>query len=283
LLDRIAAQWIALGVSLAGTPDETLIDLEAVIAVTAQFGRDESRIYEGALDWCARYGMAINVTRLKAVADEIAVDPVALGTFAALVAGAGGPHWPVVGDMRLEHEVRAKVHVRDLRSPAVISWRLRCAFGVTARADILTVLAASPDAALSLADLARLTRSTKRTVAFAVRALALAEVLEVEQVRNEQRVRITRHSGFRDWLGRTPPGFVDWTARYAVVASVLRFDGASSVASLVQAIEARALVERHLAALRRNSLPLPDTSLLGESFGPEFVRWRDALASATAP
>ena len=283
LVDRLAAQWVSLGVSLAGQADQTLIDLEAAVVTTALVGRDDPRVYEGALDWCVRYGWAINAGRLKAIAREIAADAAALREFAALVAGGGGPHWPVADGTRIPYHPRGKVHVRDLRAPAVIAWRLRSAFGVAARADILTVLATNSGRSLSHAELARTTRSSKRNVALAVRALALADVVEVDQVGNEQRVRLTRLSGFRDWLGKTPPVFTDWAAQFAVVASVLRFDLLDRQSPIVQAVEARALVERLLPSIRGTELPMPDTSRLGAEFAGAFAEWRAALAREIAP
>jgi len=283
LTDRIAAQWIALGVSLVGPPDETLIDLEALIAATALFGRDESRIVEGALDWCIRYGTAVSAGRLKVVAAEIDQDLTALGEFAGLVAGGGGPRWPVPGRGPLVHASRGKVLVRDLRAPALLSWRLRAAFGVAARADILAVLATSDGRAFTLAELARLVRSSKRNVSLAVRSLALADAVRVDVVGNEQRVRLTAHPGFRDWLGPTPPAFVDWTSRFTVAASVLRLDALAVPSPLVRAIDARALVERLSPVIRRTGLPEPDTTSLGEAFGPAYDRWRDALTDVIGP
>jgi hypothetical protein len=283
LVDRIACQWVALGVNLVGPGDHTLVDIEAVIVMTALFGRDDSRVYEGALDWGARYGSIVNATRLKAIAAEIDTDLAPLSNFAAMVAGAGGPRWPMAGHARLPYQSRGKVQVPDLRAHAVLAWRMRSAFGVAARADILTVLATLPGASLSLADLARLTRSTKRNVTLAVRALALADVVEIAVVGNEQRIRLTRHAGFRDWLGSRQPRFIDWAGRYAIVARVLSFDVAPTATPAVQAIEARALIDTLRSSIRRTDLPEPDTSVLGEPFADEFRRWRDALADAIAP
>jgi DNA-binding transcriptional ArsR family regulator len=282
LLDRLAAQWIALGVALVGPADDTLVDIEALVVATALFGRDEPRVYEGARDWCARNGAVVNVARLKTVAGEIGGDPAALAEFAALVTGAGGPRWPVAGGLSVPHQARERVRAPDLRAPVLLAWRLRSAFGVAARADILVVLATTPDQAYPLADLARLTRSTKRNVALAVRALAMAGLIDVDRAGNEQRVRLTRHVGLRDWLGPAPAPPVDWTARFAVVVAVLGFEVAAA-SPVVRAIEARALVERLRPAIRRAALPEPDTARLGEAFAVAFDVWREELAAAVRP
>lgn len=282
LLDRLAAQWVTLGVSLVGPADASLIDLEALVATTALLGHVEPRVYEGALDWCARNGTTVNVARLRAVAGEIGGDPSAVADFAALLAGAGGPRWPMAGGRTLPYASRAKVRMPDLRMPALLAWRLRSAFGVAARADTLVVLATTPDQAYPLADLARLTRSTKRNVTLAVRALAVAGLVEVDRIGNEQRVRLTRHAGFRGWIGRTPARYVDWTAQFAVVTALLELD-LSGVSLIVRAVEARALVEGLLPEIRRADLPAPDTASLGEAFAAAFDAWREQLVTAIRP
>lgn len=276
LRERLAAQWIALGVTLAGPAEHDVIDLEALVALTAQIGRDESRLYDGALDWCVQYGTFLNVSRLRTVADEIGGDPVRLAAFSALVASAGGPNWPMAGGAVDHYQRRGKVHVRTLREPARLAWRLRAAFGVTARADILTLLACLGDREITVADIARAVRFTKRNVTLTVRSLALADVLELNRVGNELRVTLTADTGFRHWLGTVPAGPLDWVARFAVARSVIEFAEPASL--LVRAIEARALVARLEPTIRRGNLPMPDTSTLGETFNAAFDQWCFRLA-----
>ncbi len=276
--DRLAAQWIALGVTLAGEAEHDVIDLEALVALTAQIGRDESRLYDGALDWCVQYGTFLNVSRLRTVADEIGGDPVRLAAFSGLVASAGGPKWAMAGGSVDHYQRRGKVHVRTLREPARLAWRLRAAFGVTARADILTLLVSLGDREITVADIARAVRFTKRNVTLTVRSLALADVLELNRVGNELRVKLTADPGLRHWLGTVPAGQVDWVARFAVARSVIEFVVPEPASLLVRAIEARALVARLEPTIRRGNLPMPDTTALGETFNAAFDQWRSRLA-----
>ena len=44
IIDRVAAQWIALGGQLVGDPDETVIDIEALVAVTSDVADAEPRV-----------------------------------------------------------------------------------------------------------------------------------------------------------------------------------------------------------------------------------------------
>jgi hypothetical protein len=280
--DRLAAQWIALGVSLPGDADRTLVDLEALIVMTALRGGAEPRLTDGALDWCVRYGTAINGGRLRAIAAEIGGDAGAVAGFAATVAAAGGPRWPVaVGEGR-PYQTRGKTLVTHLRAPGAFAWRLRSAFGVAVRADIVAVLAASPGWAPSIAELAAATRSTKRNVAIATRSLQLGEVVEIDLVGNEQRVRLTSHAGYHDWLGAVPDP-ADWTSRFAIVEAVSAFGEREGLSVVVTAVEARALVARLMPSIKRTGLPTPDLDVKGDAFSAAFDAWSVALAGAIAP
>ena len=91
--DRIAAGWIALGAQLEGTPEASVIDLEALIVVTSRLSPViDARTRNVALDWCVRYGAFVSSVRLARVAEEMdSSDRVA--AFAAVVAASGGPRW----------------------------------------------------------------------------------------------------------------------------------------------------------------------------------------------
>jgi len=280
--DRLAAQWIALGVSLPGDPDQTLVDLEALIVMTALRGGAEPRLTDAALDWCVRYGTAINGGRLRAITAEIGGDAGAVAGFAATVAAAGGPRWPVaVGEGR-PYQSRDKTLVTHLRAPGAFAWRLRSAFGVAVRADIVAALASSPGWAPSIAELAAVTRSTKRNVAIATRSLQLGEVVEIDRVGNEQRVRLTSDTGFHDWLGAVPDP-ADWTSRYAMTEAVCAFGEREGMSVVVTAVEARVLVARLLPGIQRTGFPPPDVDVKGGAFSAAFDAWLVSLAGAIAP
>jgi len=282
LLDRLAAGWIALGASLGGDADQTLVDLEGLIAMTALRGSDEPRVYEAALDWCIEHGTLVNWARLRTVACEIGGDPAAIWAFAARVAGGGGPRWPVVAGPAIPYRSRGKTRTRDLRELGALVVRLRALFGVAVRSDILAVLATEPALAPSLAELAARTRSTKRNVGIAVDTLALGGAVEIDRVGNAQRVRLAADPGLHAWLGAVPEP-ADWVSRFTVVEAVLDFEAAVAGPPLARAVEARVLAEGLLPRARRSGLPVPDTSVLGEAFGAAYARWTDDLAAAIRP
>lgn len=133
-------------------------------------------------------------------------------------------------------------------------------------------LLARPDASVSLADLARSTRFTKRNVALTVHALALGGVLGVERVGNQQRVGLGSEVA-RGWLP-TLIERIDWVDRYMVGLTALRFLSRSDrMADAVRAIEAKVLSERLMPLLRRERLPAPNGRVREEAFSTAFDRW----------
>ncbi len=279
IVERAASQWVALGVLLEGEPDDTIIDLEALIAVTAEFGHADVRLLDGATDWCASFGTYVNGARLRTVANEMRIDPARMGEFSATVATAGGPSWPGLTAPRAGYENRENVEVRDLREPSRLLWRLRAAFGVNAHADLVAVLAARSDSELSVAEIARRTRFSKRNIAVTVDALRLARVVEVRRVGNENRVRMARDRALLGWIGQPRVAAVDWVARYAVGVAVLALaDRYIAGTPAVRAIEGRSLVSRLSTDISEGSLPEPDLAPLGPAFADSFERWVEALA-----
>jgi hypothetical protein len=278
IVNRLAAQWIALGGQLVGDPDRTVIDIEALVAATTEMDQADARVREVALDWCIVYGRAVNGSRLKTVAAEIAVDEARLGAFAATVAASGGPRWPVATSGPL-HASRGKVVVSDLAAPSRLAWRLRASFGVNARADILVALAALPGRPVTVADLARRTRFTKRNVAVAVSSMALAGVLEVARFGNEDRVQLAPDLPLRSWLDVPSTAAIDWTSRWKAVLAMLRVAEAMPTASpAVRAVELRAALASLLGDLPDAHLPKPGLSIVGADAAAAYDAWLDRLA-----
>jgi hypothetical protein len=278
IVNRLAAQWIALGGQLVGDPERTVIDIEALVAATTEVDRVDVRVREVALDWCIAYGRAVNGSRLKTVAAEIAVDGARLGAFAATVAASGGPRWPVATSGPV-HASRSKVVVFGLAAPSRLTWRLRAAFGVNARADILVALAAVPGRTMTVADLAQRTRFTKRNVAVAVSSMALAGVLDVTRSRNEDRVQLAPDLPLRPWLDVPSTAAIDWTSRWKAALAMLRMAEATATASpAVRAVELRATLASLLGDLPGAHLPKPDMTVTGPEAAAVHDAWLHRLA-----
>lgn len=280
LVQRAWAQWIALGVSAVGRAEEHVIDPEALVAITAELGDADARLRDTSVDWCIAYGRYVNATRLRRVVKEVETRPEAIGEYAATVAGGGGPRWPMASGPRPGYRARGKALLDHLDSAPRLILRLRAAFGVNARADILAALALRPGAALTLADLARITRFSKRNVALTVDALALAGLIELEAVGNARRATLRRQR-VRPWLPTVRVEPVEWVDRFRVGTATLRFlDAEEAMTPSVRAIEARVLVKDLQPVIRRALLPRPDTGRLGLSFGEAFDEWVEGLTLA---
>lgn len=272
LLNRAWIQWIALGVDAIGERDDAVVDPEALIALTAELRDADARLRDGSTDWCVAYGRYVNGSRLKQVAHELRTPPEAIGEYVATVVAAGGPTWPMATQPRLEYASRGKARLDSALAPPLLRIRLRAAFGVNARADILAALLAAPEIGLSVADLARTTRFTKPNVASAVDALVLAGLLEARMVGNERRLTLTGADEILPGL-RPPIAQPDWVTRFGVALEVLRFAGQTGMSPSVRAIEARRLVDGLRTRILSEGLPRPNTAAFGDEFSDAFDRW----------
>jgi len=272
LLNRAWIQWIALGVDAVGEPDDVVVDPEALVALTAELGDADARLRDVSTDWCVAYGRYVNGSRLKQVARELRTPPEAIGEYVATVAAAGGPAWPMATQPRPDYARRGKARLDSAQSRSRLRIRLRAAFGVNARADVLAALLAAPQNGLSVADLARKTRFTKPNVAFAVDALVLAGLLEARTVGNERRVTLTRADEILPGL-RPPIAQPDWVTRFGVALEVLRFAGQDGMSPSVRAIEARRVVVGLRTRILSEGLPQPNADAFGDDFADAFDRW----------
>ena len=277
LLERAWIQWVALGVDVGAERDDAVVDPEALIALTAELGDVDARLRDVSTDWCVAYGRYVNGSRLKQVSRELGTPPEAIGAYVATVAAAGGPTWPMATRPRPAYVSRDKARLDSALAPPLLRIRLRAAFGVNARADILAALLAAPEIGLSVADLGRTTRFTKPSVAFAVDALLLAGLLGVRSVGNERRLTLARAAEVLPGL-RPPIAQPDWVARFGVALEVLRFAGRAGMSPSVRAIEARRVVEGLRARILGEGLPQPNFATFGDEFSGAFDDWVVQLA-----
>lgn len=209
---------------------------------------------------------------MKQVARELGTPAEAIGEYVATVTVNGGPSWPMATKPRPDYVPRGKARLDSARSHSRLRIRLRAAFGVNARADVLAALLVGSENGLSVADLARKTRFAKPSTAFAVDALVLAGLLEPRTVANERRLVLSKPGEILPGV-RPPIRQPDWVARFGVALEVLRFERQDGLSASVRAIEARRVVESLWARIRSEGLPEPDLTALGEPFSEAFDRW----------
>lgn len=276
LVDRAWRQWVALGVDAVAEADDDVVDPEALIALTAELGDADARLRDVSTDWCVAFGRYVNGTRLKTVAAELGTPLDRIGEYVATVAAAGGPRWPMGTEPRPGYVSRRKARLRSAAQPARLRVRLRAAFGVNARADVLAALLASGSVASSLADIARVTRFSKLNVAAAVDALGLAGLVDIRVVGNEQRVTIAPVDILPGL--RAPVFQVDWVAMFGLALATSRFLARDVGPPAVRAIEARRMSEEFRPWTAAARMPTPDEAALGPDYAAAFDRWVIDLA-----
>lgn len=272
LLNRAWIQWAALGVDATVERDDAVVDPEALIALTAELGDADARLRDLSTDWCVAYGRYVNGSRLKQVARELGTPDDAIGEYVATVAAAGGPAWPMATRPRPDYVRREKARLDSAESRPRLRIRLRAAFGVNARADILASLLAASPGGLNAADLARNTRFTKPSIASALDALLLAGLVTARPVANERRLTLPPKVLILPGL-RPPVPQADWVARFTVALEVRRFSERDDMSTTVRAIEARRLINLLADRLSTERMPMPYLDAGGDEFAMAFDRW----------
>ena len=291
LVDRAAMQWSALGVALQAPRESAVVDLEALIGLTAAVGTGDARVWDGAIAWCGRLGRFVNSARLKSVVAEMGIAGAELAAISTAARLAGAPCWSLAAETE-PRTPRAQrrddlVVVGPTRDGARLLWFLRATFGVNARADIVANMAARPGSTLTVLELAQLIRFTKRNAAVALEDLVLSGVVERLGPGTIGRFRLRDRSGLLRWLGMPDSAeYPDWVAQFTVGLHVSEFLDGDPSSPRVRAIEARAIVTGLRSSIERADLPGPDLRVTGPAFAKEFDAWVDRLAGrleATGP
>lgn len=272
LLNRAWIQWAALGVDATVERDDAVVDPEALIALTAELGDADARLRDLSTDWCVAYGRYVNGSRLKQVTRELGTAGEAIGQYVATVAAAGGPAWPMATRPRPDYVRRGKARMDSAEPRGRLRIRLRAAFGVNARADVLAALLDASPGGLNAADLARVTRFTKPNVASALDALLLAGLVLARPVGNERRFVLPPKTPILPGL-RPPVAQPDWVTRIGVALEVHRFEEGQPMSASVRAIEARRLVDRLAPRMLAEGVPMPNLAATGDEFAAAFDRW----------
>lgn len=255
-------QWRAVGGQTAtrGTA-QAIVDPEALLLLSLAMTDNEPRLGDVLHDWTLLNADLLSVQRFKNLA---AAYPRAtakrLAWLARLVtvevkdlrwrslyadervnlAAAGS-------DPELRANKRRAVRVRP-NAPATLAFRLRLGFGVGAKADVLTLLIGTAGDGASVREIAGATGYTVAAVRRSAEDMAAAGLL---QVTAEQPVRFRADAGA--WgnvlgVGREPPPWRNWKARFAFVADFLAWERvaqAKPLSAYVLGVKGRELLERH--------------------------------------
>lgn len=265
------AQWAALGAPVASAGralPASLVDIEALLVLSAHAARAERRLLD-LVGWWARVGAALtSVQRFRSVAERFPPSARAdANVFAALAEAAGDRRWsPHVDRSAAVPTVREKgVDVTSLAAEAALWLRLRAGLGVSAKADVVAYLLGAREAWASVRDIARATGYSTVAVRTATAEMALARFIR------ESGDRPTRYSapsaswaGLLELPGEPPlaPPWHAWPEVFAFLAGVAEWAAAADAPDApgprVLASRARDLLERHATALTLERVGVPD-------------------------
>ena len=263
-LNVIWRQWHAVGgMTSSDRRTNSLVDPEALVLMSLGLQGAEPRLAGVLGDWAAINSDLISVQRLRNLANHFSPSTKsAVGSFARIAYEEGKDHrWKALIENhqpeleRRPQQVSGKkraTRVRPLESAALIL-RLRLAFGVGIKADMLSfLLSTEPEAWASVGVIAA---ATDYTVA-AVRKAAqnLVEARFVDQMADPLAEYHVNHHGWRELLGvNSLPIWRGWAVRFAFVSAFLDWiENAEARPMTPYVFESRGLVlfQKHERAFR---------------------------------
>ena len=217
--------WTELGVSgWTATHGRWAIDPEPVVFLVAFLGDRDPRLRDETTDWCVAHWRFLSKARLKSLARRFpAVALGGFGEFAATVSAHAPVSWPGAGRPRAWVPT-GRSELPPLERPSLAWLRLRAAFGIGARSEILRVLLSGPDRAMTLTGLADATSYTKRNVTDAADALHRAGLLAAVREGNRLNYRLARRAALEALLGSLPDIRPDWVAVVRVAMELVSLE-----------------------------------------------------------
>lgn len=285
ILDTLWSHWHELGVAATAPRrhSDDAIDPEPLIAFTAVHSDLDPRLRDESIDWVLRYGSLVSKARLKNVLAHWGVlGSATFREYAATVNAHGGAGWASAGAKPLTFRSRSRSALEDLAHPALLSLRIRAAFGVGARAELIRALLSRPELAMTAADLSAETSYGKRNVLNELESLRLAGVVASFRAVNADRYSLAKRDAIGSLVGPFPKRFTRWTQTFAVLHHLLIVVGGSEKRSNLQkAVDAIGFLDERrdlLASAGANPAALP----AGVSAWPVFLDWATGFGKGVA-
>ena len=238
--------WAGLGIpAWVGHHESQAIDPEHLILFTAFLRDDDPRLRDEATTWCVHFGRYLSTVRFRnLLMTEAPTVRSAFGEFSATINAHSRLALPAATTPRA-YRPTAGPSLSEFDQHSQVALRLRAAFGVNARAEILRILLAEAAGhGRSVADMATEAGFTKRNIADACVALEMGSVLLETRVRNQFRYRLRDSEAFKRFLGSVPDAFPPWRSVFHVVERLLEtVRSAESLPAQVQQIEALKVVD----------------------------------------
>lgn len=316
-IDFAWSSWAQLGVfATPAGADERAADPEALLVFTLELGRRDPRLFDEVLDWLRENERLLSVQRLRNLSrderDRQVVDAALrwVSRFrtnprfgkesgggaeerTALFGGDAGdvwapdPHFLQLGLVRPVAEPSFKSRRPDPSRPINFAFRLRLAFGVGSRAEILRYLLTVPAADVSAQIVSEAVAFSKRNVSDALDALVGAGLVSQLTLSNERRYSIDREAWAVPLGVDRFPAYREWPQLLWAVRQTVRFlddPGLDELSDSMRASAARDLVERIEPSLLFAGVPVLGKDIPGARYWDGFVRTVEgALAALRTP
>lgn len=278
-------QWTALGVNGVVPPPDTAVDPEALILLTAVIADHDPRLRDEALDWCTQFGKQfVAAGRMRTLSQPLDEESTSrFHVFAATANAHGGTRWPN-GDARSRTlSPSGKSRLAQLDTPQRALLRLRCTFGMTARAEILLSMLTqwSPDNHVTASTLIELGYG-KSAIAATLDELTLAGITHRRSIGNAHAYRLRRPGELQELLKPLPLQQGHWHVRLLLLIAAVRLEEAiAKKSAIVQSVEARKFVDSHAETFARLSLE-PPSFMDPPQYWETLRHWLAASLSGTS-
>lgn len=284
-LDTGWRQWAALGAPVsAANPATSVIDAEALLLLSCAL-RERERRLDDVLAWWAGAGASLlSVQRVRTMADHYPPPARAgLGAFARTAFYAGDGRWKPLAEMSFGSELLSRGkrgrEPRLATFPALMP-RLRAAFSVGVKADVLAVLIGMGGADATVRALVRTTGYTAAAVRRATQEMVAARVARGTSGRPT--AYYVDPAVWSPFLGYGPDANTGWrhfAELFACLATVVEW-GDEGNDGYLAASTARDIFDAHRPAFEANRIPFvePDDAP-GARYLDAFGQTVRALAS----
>ncbi|HEY5946401.1 MAG TPA: hypothetical protein VIV40_12950, partial [Kofleriaceae bacterium] len=255
------SHWGSLGVSGVVASPDTAVDPEALILLTAVIGEHDPRLQGEALDWCSQFARRfIAAGRLKALAKRLDNESASrVHAFAAVVNEMAGTHWASGAMSTRRVKLSGKSRLTSLDTAPRSLLRLRCVFGVNARAEILLWMITqwNPSHYVVASALTEL-GYVKSAIAATLDDLTLAGITRRRSIGNANAFSLKHPGELRGLLEPLPLQSGQWHVRMPLLIAAVRLEESiHSKPSIVKSVEGRKFVDDHADVIARLALTVP--------------------------
>jgi hypothetical protein len=268
-------QWRALGAAATGRPVARQIDLEVLILASLEFEPLEPRLWTVMVDWLRVSARLSSVQRLKNLVGQFSRAGEMLPRLASFVTRASGDaRWRSLGRSgarrgKAPAPARQRAAGPTLESPPALMLRLRAAFGVGVKADLLAFLLGQR-VRVSVATVASALGHSKATV-----FRALQDVLEAGMIRTAPTTTASEYwldtSPWASLLGGKLSHWGYWREILSYVCGLVELERSTrpSASEYARAVSLRRLAEEHHSDLVRAELIDQNLAV------PRSAEWQD--------